>query len=110
MGTGRESVWVWESVGNGAYLRGYCHLNLKPNLDLNLLLENGLRLGLGLGLRLGLWKVGDREREGVSGLHLIWCRSRRDEAFGQIGRQAAEIMKVERVDPVRLGLARTLDQ
>ena len=55
-------------------------------------------------------KVGDREREGVSGLHLIWCRSRRDEAFGQIGRQAAEIMKVERVDPVRQGLARTLDQ
>jgi hypothetical protein len=68
---------------------------------------------------------GDREREcgwgggrekltekekGVSGWHHIWRNSRRDEAFGQIGRQAAEIMKVERVDPVRLGLARTLDQ
>jgi hypothetical protein len=32
-------------------------------------------------------QVGDREREGGSGLHPIWCRSRRDEAFGQIGRQ-----------------------
>jgi hypothetical protein len=33
---------------NGAKLRGYGHLNrnLNPNLDLNLLVENGLRLRL----------------------------------------------------------------
>jgi hypothetical protein len=39
---------------NGAKLRGYCllnrNLNPNPNLDLNLLVENGLRLGLRLGL------------------------------------------------------------
>ncbi len=35
---------------NGAKLRGYCHLNPNPNLDLNLLVENGLRLRLRLGL------------------------------------------------------------
>jgi hypothetical protein len=38
------------SVPNGAKLRGYCllnrNLNPNPNLDLNLLVENGLRLGL----------------------------------------------------------------
>jgi hypothetical protein len=34
---------------------------------------------------------GDREREGVSGLHPIWRSSWRDETFGQIGRQPAEI-------------------
>jgi hypothetical protein len=33
---------------NGAKLRGYCHLNRNLNLDLNLLVENGLRLRLGL--------------------------------------------------------------
>jgi hypothetical protein len=33
---------------NGAKLWGYCHLNLNrnPNLDLNLVVENGLRLRL----------------------------------------------------------------
>ena len=55
-------------------------------------------------------KLGTEKEKGFSGLHPIWRSSRRDEAFGQIGRQPAEIMKVERVDPVRLGLARTLDQ
>ncbi len=35
--------------------------------------------------------LGTEKEKGVSGLHLIWCRSRRDEAFGQIGRQASEI-------------------
>jgi hypothetical protein len=33
-------------VPNGAKLRGYCHLNRNPNL--NLLVEKGLRLRLGL--------------------------------------------------------------
>ena len=35
---------------SGAKLSGYCHLNPNPNhnLDLNLLVENGLRLRLGL--------------------------------------------------------------
>jgi hypothetical protein len=38
--------WNGRSVPNGAKLRGYCHLNPNPNLDLNLLMENGLRLRL----------------------------------------------------------------
>jgi hypothetical protein len=87
VGTGKESVW--SQWGQSQWGQGKRWSQLK---------------------RWGQRQVGDREREGGSGLHPIWCRSRRDEAFGQIGRQAAEIMKVERVDPVRQGLARTLDQ
>jgi len=83
--------------------------------------ENFIGVGVGVGKRRfkgsnapdgagSKGKIGDREREGVSGLHPIWRSSRRDEAFGQIGCQAAKVLKVERVDPVGLGLARTLNQ